>query len=351
MSKKYKVLVFAYFEENLGDDLFLKVLFDRYPDAEWYMLESVAGKNSSLVNEYNLKFISKREFIKTFYKFDAMINIGGSIFIQTRRWYGLFLKRLFFTIPLKLASKKVFIIGANFGPFNSDLFKIAYNIYFKLINDICFRDEKSFKLFSKNKKVRLAPDIIYGYKSEREIPKKKNSVGISIMDLENRKELKEFDQAYINKMILLIEKLIENKNEVFLFSFCEKEGDLNAIGKIVNSFKEDFKKNIKVVNYSGNIDVFLEQFSSIEYIISLRFHSFILSQVYKQPVFPIVYSEKTLNALMDIQLDNKFIELRDIENLEISGIINSISDNFIDITEISASSENHFSEVDKLLGK
>ena len=39
-----QILVKAYLANNLGDDLFLKVLFDRYPNIRW-IIEDIPGKN------------------------------------------------------------------------------------------------------------------------------------------------------------------------------------------------------------------------------------------------------------------------------------------------------------------
>lgn len=347
MSKKYKMLVFAYCEVNLGDDLFLKMLFERYKNVEWYVIESNNELITKIFRDYDVRLISRKDYLKNIFQFDGMINIGGSIFIQSKRWYGLYLKRLFYTIPLKLINKKVFILGANFGPFNSGLFLNAYKFYLKMIDDICFREEYSYKIFPNNNKVRIAPDIVFGYKDEfLNSDKKDKTVGVSVMNLENRDDLKKYYPSYISKVRELIKYSIENDFKVHLFSFCEEEGDEKAINDIICALDNKTKEKIEVVLYKGEIDQFLQTFSNMEFIIALRFHSFILSQIYQQSVFPIVYSRKTFNVLEDIGLANYYIDLENIDKLDIKGIFKRIKNNYIDIENISKLSENHFEKLD-----
>src|SRR5690625_7411366 len=49
---KKRILVSAYFAKNVGDDLFLKVLFDRYPHVQWDLL--TANRNyQELFKDYD----------------------------------------------------------------------------------------------------------------------------------------------------------------------------------------------------------------------------------------------------------------------------------------------------------
>ena len=350
MSKKYKMLVFAYCETNLGDDLFLKMLFERYENVEWYIIESKNNLITKMFDEYHVNTITRKDFIKKVYQFDGMINIGGSIFIQTRRWYGLYLKRLFYTLPLKVMNKKIFILGANFGPYKSNIFLKAYKFYMKFVDDVCFREDYSYKLFSNNSKVRIAPDIVFGYQDQYlNETKKENTLGISVMNLKNRANLKDYHSSYIEKMSELVKYSIDHSLEVYLYSFCEEEGDEEAINDIISTLSKEYVENINVVNYRGEINQFLKKFSSMELMVSLRFHSFILSQVYGQDVFPIVYSRKTLNTMEDIGLGEYYIDLEDIESLEIENMFNCIKNNSIDVDKISKLSTEHFRILDTLI--
>ncbi|ASN05987.1 hypothetical protein [Virgibacillus necropolis] len=131
---KKKILVNAYFSQNLGDDLFLKVLFDRYPNVDWYLLTSNTKyngifkkyKNVSILKSMSVNFFGIRKIdafhkinklLLKYKKYDALLNIGGSIFMEGIGWEEALIKRRVLPDEFNRLKKKSFIIGANFGPF------------------------------------------------------------------------------------------------------------------------------------------------------------------------------------------------------------------------------------------
>lgn len=348
MHKKPKVVVIAYYGINLGDDLFLKILFERYKNVEWYLV-GASEEYYSIFDNHEVQMMSKKDFILNFYKFQGLVNIGGSIFIQTKRWYGYFLKRIFYTLPLKLLNKKVFILGSNFGPYKSSSFINSYKTYFKFIDDICFREQYSYKLFEYLGNVRFAPDLVFGLNGTTgktfTSNKKKNTIGLSIMNLTDREELSSYNSDYLLKMAEIVTYSVEKGYKVKLFSFCETEGDEIAITSIMETLDEKIASNVNKVFYMGNINDFLHEFSKMEYFISLRFHSFVLSQVFEQPVYPIIYSKKTYNVLQDTGI-KEYIDLKNIKNLDVENLFTKIKNNRIDIKSISDSSNEHFKRLD-----
>src|SRR5699024_6532530 len=67
-------------------------------------------------------------------KCDGIIQIGGSIFMQSKKWHGK--NKL---EPL-VKDKPYFVLGANFGPYKEESFYLAHYDLFKEYTDICFRD-------------------------------------------------------------------------------------------------------------------------------------------------------------------------------------------------------------------
>src|SRR5690625_1172708 len=174
-----KVMIYAYMALNLGDDLFIKVLCERYPQTQFYI---VAPKIYQRVFQYlsNLKVIPRESFIRRglngitktifgkqlFYerrlakRLDGAIYIGGSLFIQQNSWQ----KRVKFTNALHVNRQPFYLLGANFGPFTDDEFYKVHERIFATYTDICFRDEFSYRLFQQLDNVRLAPDIVFQLK-------------------------------------------------------------------------------------------------------------------------------------------------------------------------------------------
>lgn len=350
-----KVLVSAFFGENLGDDLFLKILFDRYSNIEWHLLHA-RKRYHQIFNNYTIKSIN---FIHPrFYKinemrlrikqYDAFIKIGGSIFMQEDNWKKSIEKSDYLVNKFNKANKKSFILGANFGPFTDEKFRDRYEKTFQKYHDICFRDKYSFDLFNKLENIRLAPDIIFQLKSE-EVYKDKKAIGISIMNFNTKKDLKQYNEKYQNKMKEVIEKYSILGYKVTLFSFCSYEGDEEAINQIMDKVDFKYKANVEIFNYRGNIDEFLSKYKSMNTIVGIRFHSIILSQVFNQTVYPIIYSEKTLNTLKDIKLDRNYIYLKNIDELDVDEVIRIAFSNKIDCDKLIKDSEKHFKVLDLLM--
>lgn len=356
------VLVLAYYSMNFGDDLFLKVLIDRYPNVNFDLLTANRNYNNIFDKYDNVKiiytyrdvkigsmkfnlFFKIHDFLLKFNKYDAFINIGGSIFMQSAAWNFKFLERQYLLSKFKENNKKTFIIGANFGPYEDKNFYEKYDTLLGGFDDVCFRDKNSYSLFKELNNVRLAPDVVFNLKAKSYITIK-NSVGLSIIDLRNRKVLQKHHKKYINKIIEIILYYMKNNYTVKLFSFCENEGDLKAIKEVLE--KIDKNNLLKVINYNGNIDVFIKEFKECETIIGTRFHSVILSLLFNQNLYPLIYSMKTLNVLRDLNVDNSYTLIEEIENVTPSSVNNSSKINKLQDFETVFKAEKQFEKLDLL---
>ena len=361
-----KILVNAYTSLNFGDDLFLKILFDRYHNVKWILprggriykelfreYENVEVKCSLLFRVKNKVGIKEKNSIFT--KYDAGIYIGGSIFMEIPKWRKQLLERKRLIKSFSRKNKPYFILGSNFGSYKSDEFMNEYVRLFKYCRDVCFRDKYSYSFFRKYENIRKAPDIVFQLKP-RNITKIKNSIGISLIDISNRDELSKYENNYLNKVRDLVLEGNKRGYRFTFFSFCKHEGDLIAINKVVKLIGKECRENFEVVNYEGNIDEFLEKFESMENIIGTRFHSVILSQVFNQGLYPFIYSDKTLNVLRDIGLGQEYYHIRNCEESEgksdkdkfdVGYILDIISSNKINNKELFIESEKQFQELDK----
>ena len=140
MSNMKSCLVIGYMHANLGDDLFFKILFERYKNVKFYFFPP-----SLLLEQYkktfkknkNVIFYDQEEYyirvkedvnddsipinlfpmiLERAKEVDFYINIGGSIFIQNPSWK----EDDRFKIKEALGKKPSFIIGCNFGPGNKE---------------------------------------------------------------------------------------------------------------------------------------------------------------------------------------------------------------------------------------
>ena len=358
----HKILLDMYLGKNLGDDLFIHILSKLFPKTQFTIMPFYGGYNEFLLEYDNVKkmkynFISKafRKIkiynivypIKLSADFDAIIFLGGSIFIENTKTTRLYKERKKFLDAFVSRNKPVFVLGSNFGPFYTEYFLSLYKDFFEKCSDVSFRDTYSYSLFEKNNVVRYNPDIIFGLEPTK-LPKQK-AVGFSIIDLSSRETLKEYEDTYLFNISELIKKSIKEKYMVVLFSFCEREGDIEAINKLLSILSPEIKKSIEINNYSGDINKSLNRLSEMEIMIATRFHANILSQVFDQGVLPFIYSDKTLNVLHDIQLDEYFVDIRDNIKIDVDYFWEKIKNNKIDIRQISERSKQNFSIIKSYL--
>jgi len=355
------IFIYAYTNLNLGDDLFIKILCDQYPFTKFYIVSSVS-KSSALYKIENLGVIPRIPYIDEIFKrlgirininnviqrllskqCDAIVNIGGSIFIENKGWEERahqFKKRL---IP----NKPYFIISSNFGPYANQAFYQEYKSIFNSVTDICFREEYSYTLFSEINHVRYASDIVFSYHSTHN-PKVKKQVTISVIDLSKRSDLKAYSKEYIDKIIEISKLLIQDGYQVCLMGFCSKQGDKKVINEIMSHFSD--KESIFSHNYSGNIEESLNIIKESQAMIATRFHAMILGWVFNKPVYPIIYSNKTLNVIKDVGFKGKYTEISNIRNINPNEIIESILEAIpFDISNQITSSNLEFEKLDTFL--
>lgn len=349
------ILLRIYPRLNLGDDLFLKIICERYPKVTFHLLADDKYKNLGDWNNlevysgnYNNSLFAKlrrfiyRKFFPSLFRrelqdvyeernreqlnnVDAFVSIGGSIFME--RYDNLFRDpeiAYYKLINAIMHNKPKIYIGCNFGPYSTNNYLEEYKKIFEEVEDICFRDKYSYDLFKDVKSVRLAPDVVFGMDVNKQ-QKESNSVGFSIVSARNGIN----EASYYKKYARLIENYQSRGFSVYLFSFCKGEGDEDAIERIISLIRST--NNINSIYYNGNIDDYLGHYSKMEYMYCGRFHAMILSMLYGQKIFPVIYSKKMTNVLEDIEYKGKYIDISEFENLNIKEAISQIDNNYYNI--------------------
>lgn len=347
-----KIKVSGYVNLNLGDDLFLKILFERYKDIKFYVdcpkkLFSIYKSNFPKIKFYRYHSIISK--IRNFYTRKISndyinLKIGGSIFQENENTK---------LIKIWLKDKNTYILGANFGPYFTDGYLEWYKAYFQSAEDVCFRDRYSYSLFKDLPNVRYAPDIVFSYKkinSENKRISKRKKIAVSVINLKNRKGLRAYHKLYIKKMKEVIKFFSEKNYIILLMSFCKNEGDEEAISDILNGINN--KVNIELLFYQGKLEDTLQSINEADYVIANRFHSLVLSWCMNKPAFPIIYSKKTKCVLEDMNYFGPSIEICNIENLNPQEILKFFEKNEImDVNKEKLQAENHFYALDKMINQ
>lgn len=355
-----KILIKAYFKNNLGDDLFLKIVSERY-EKEFIAICSPKYKylsryrnirfNKSYIEYYIYRIVEKilkkpkileKKFLK---KADILLTIGGSIFIENKMWSQEEIKEVY---PY---DKPHYILGANFGPYHSENYKDNIEkIVFNNAQDVCFRDNYSYDLFKKNKIIRKAPDIIFSLDVSNIRITEKKKIVISVIDCSGRFS-KEISDQYDKTIIKIINYFVNKKYEIVLMSFCKKEGDEKAINRIKKTCNKELRRKIKHYYYRGNINEALSILGDSKIVFGSRFHANILGLIMNKTIIPIAYSDKTINVMRDINFKGKIIDIRKIKEFSINELTEDDLNYKCDVGIQKKEAEKHFEKLDvKLKG-
>ncbi|MEG1450406.1 MAG: polysaccharide pyruvyl transferase family protein [Cetobacterium sp.] len=356
-----KVLVKAYTQVNLGDDLFIKMLCERYKNTNFYLFTTPEYKELKGIDGDNLKVMYNDSFLKKVIsnlgrKFgipniledmfsrnvDAVVNIGGSIFIEND-----FSEEDFKIRERNLKNgKNYFVLGANFGPYKNEAFKEKYLNFFKQCQDVCFREGYSYELFKELENIRFGKDIVFSLKGN---PSEGDYVLFSIILPSERPELVKFESEYFNRLKALVLEIVKSGKKVKLMSFCKGEGDEEAISKLFNMIPNEYHKNISTYFYRGDLNEALEVIEKSESVVATRFHAMILGFVFKKSVFPIVYSKKMTNVLEEIDFKGKFVTFQNMRDLTYEKFKENAPLSVETLESVAKDGEKQFEKLDEFL--
>lgn len=352
-----KVRLYAYTHFNLGDDLFIKVLAERYPETSFVLAAPREYKqsfqafdnitvhaNDSIISR-GFNYIFRRLHINQLLtkNCDAAVLIGGSLFIQGETWRS----DLENTKSMRVKNKPFFLLGANFGPYYDEPFYLEHKKLFSTYTDICFREEFSCELFKDLPNVRMADDIVFQME-KCEQPATTNIV-LSIIKPSIRKNLANYDAVYFKKMRDIAIYFIEKKYTVTLMSFCEYEGDDEAVEQIMHLIPVSYRDRITKHFYKLNMEETLDVIAGSCFVVATRFHSMILGWVYNRPVFPIVYSAKMTNVMREVGFNGAYTDFEHIHTLTPEQVFTSMKTNSLDISEQINNAAKQFDRLDDYL--
>lgn len=348
MKEKKKVLLFAYTKVNLGDNLFIYMLLKRYKEVDFY-IHILEKEYENVYKDFeNLHYINTNRNLDSvnIEEFDAYLYVGGSIFMESE--YGMHEMKEFnkFIKRCKEKNKKFFYMSCNFGPYKTQEYLDLARENFSLCNGICFRDKKSYELFSDIDKVMYAPDMVFSFKYNQKVEKEKKSIGISVINLQIRENLKEVEAIYNDFIKRIIIKFAKRNYKVYLFSFSEFEKDGEAINNIINLLPEQYKNSVETVIFNEDIDTYLEKYSKVEYMVCGRFHSMILSILFNQKIYNLTYSKKQDNVIEELKLFNRYQEIKDLKYETVLRKYYFKKVNASKLNKISKEAENQFLNLD-----
>lgn len=306
-----KVFLYAYDKQNLGDDLFVHTITKRYPKAKFYLWSDKQNQsvfrclpNLKVLDQSSrfIRFLDRlRPSLAARYRAwlekrcDAVVYIGGSIFMEYENW-----EQILTWWEYEAENRPFYVLGANFGPYQTPAFRDNYAEVFAKMQDVCFRDTYSYELFANVPTVRQASDILFAYPMPQ-VPVKEKQVFVSVIECASRDDshgLKSLDGRYVRGMAELLKGYLEQGYTPVLCSFCKHEGDELGIRKIQDALGD---APVQTLFYNGtNAEEIVKTMAESELVIGTRFHATILALAAGRPVLPIIYSDKTLHVLEDL---------------------------------------------------
>lgn len=358
-----KIYLRCYLNKNLGDDLFLKIISERY-DNQFFCLTRTKYKNNMSLENVDLKYVNKKlmrnidrfskifgknNMLENYYinKNDIVVVIGGSIFMEMKNqnndYLFLWYKRL---------KKPYYILGANIGPYYTESFLSGVNSVLNDSADTCLRDYTSYNLMKNSSNIRVASDIVFSMNVDKYIKfLEEKTVSFSLIDCSKKAGQMKNNNflLYEDKMIELIEYFQKKCYKINLISFCEREGDEIIANKIYEKLKN--KENINKVFYDDNIDEVLYALGKSSIIVGTRFHANILGLLMNKTIIPVIYNDKSENLLKDLDFKGRVIDINKIQEFDCNSLTDEDLKYKLNVDFQKKESENHFKELDKILNK
>ena len=361
-----KVFLFACIEKNIGDDLFVRTVCERYPHVQFTISSDANYGTLSKINNLSFSrrlkwwtFFTSLEPRTTIRKIAKTIGESTLKLLLGKRAVALFIvgnafknftyrgkyQSEWIRKRLQLA-KKFYLISTNFGPYNDSRWKDDFEEIFPQMTDVCFRDEYSYQLFAHLSNTRFAPDAILTLGEQQINDNHPKNVIISLIDCAlnaRSKELRRAAESYESTMVEVAQKfLAEGYRVTFLNSNTNQ--DRPACDRIISNIGS---ANVDVVDYNGDLDVIFDLYRNSSCVVATRLHTIILAWLHRLPVVPIVYDIKVENLLNSYHFSADRFDVKNLDNVSGEDIFEAMKkyDYFLPQKTIDAS-HLQFKEVD-----
>lgn len=266
---KYVVSGYIGFD-NFGDEAIASVLTQNLKKNGAEKITLISSNPEKTSKLYGVESTGMFGFIKPIIESDVLISGGGSLLqdvtsLKSLIYYlGIIMTALFF-------KKKVVIFAQGFTPFRTKVGKFLTKAVLKRCNKITVRDEKSQELLAgMGIDSTLVSDPVFGL----EVPQiEKRGIGLQLRNYPT------LTNEFVEKLVAEIHEKFPNQ-EINLISLQDSI-DLPVLEKIEGKIL----KNLTVQEA-------IEELSSLEYLIGMRFHACLIAAKAGVKVLGINYDVK-----------------------------------------------------------
>lgn len=298
------ILVDAFVDNNLGDDLMLEMLVQRFPDTLFFCLRDASLNARAPYKDWPNFLVPHWTDLDRILPFmDGLLVFGGSAWQDHGNNLDWFAWRDMALRKLKARGCPILAIGNNIGPVQTQEGQELFTNLLRRFDAVVVRDQASFNWLEAHAgsgRGTLGADLVLGYP----VPKVTREPGLVGISVHRTMLFQERNEPYARHLCDLVGTLHREdpslRFQFFAFDTISENDEL-LVDRILASL--GWPPWASKVAYRGDIPAFLEAFGRCDRIFASRFHATILALLFEQPFVPFDYMGKTRDLLRDLDYE------------------------------------------------
>jgi colanic acid/amylovoran biosynthesis protein len=277
------------------------------------------------------------DFVKSLQKYDAIIQVGGSFFVDL---YGV--SQFEHALCSFMAKKPVYMIGHSVGPFQDPQFNHLASYVFGHAESLILRESVSLDLMKQSNidssKVDQGVDTAwlvdhhndsfvpsYAVQHWLETIKRKKTVAITLRELAPfDKRLGTTQQAYEQAFASVVNRVIDQGYQVLALSTCTGIDSYNKDDRMValnlRQYVNDPEQYHVVMDELNDLEMG-KILGECELTVGTRLHSAIISMNFGTPAIAINYEHKSAGIMKQLGMPEMAIEIRQLLNGSLQSVV------------------------------
>lgn len=277
------------------------------------------------------------DFVKSLQKYDAIIQVGGSFFVDL---YGV--SQFEHALCSFMAKKPVYMIGHSVGPFQDPQFNHLASYVFGHAESLILRESVSLDLMKQSNidssKVEQGVDTAwlvehhndsfvpsYAVQHWLETIRRKKTVAITLRELAPfDKRLGTTQQAYEQAFASVVNRVIEQGYQVLALSTCTGIDSYNKDDRMValnlRQYVNDPEQYHVVMDELNDLEMG-KILGECELTVGTRLHSAIISMNFGTPAIAINYEHKSAGIMKQLGMPEMAIEIRQLLNGSLQSVV------------------------------
>ncbi|WP_312072902.1 colanic acid biosynthesis pyruvyl transferase WcaK [Atlantibacter sp.] len=268
------------------------------------------------------------DFVKQLSGYDAIIQVGGSFFVDL---YGT--PQFEHALCTFMAKKPLFMVGHSVGPFQDPQFNQLANYVFGQCDALILREEVSLRLMQQSQinqqKVEQGVDTAwlvapheqdfvasYAVKHWLGIAAQQKTVAITLRDLAPfDKRLGTTQQAYEKAFAGVVNRLIDEGYQVLALSTCTGIDSYNKDDRMIalklRSLVKDTTRYHVVMDELNDLEMG-KILGACDLTVGTRLHSAIISMNFGTPAIAINYEHKSAGIMQQLGMPQMAVDIRQL---------------------------------------